>query len=135
MMHLALLSCCHEEVGQAYNYLFNTTFSFQKQAPQYEHTAGSSFCNRCGQTCIHGHHWEHTIGLGYQDCWVLNLCRKERQCFSITLLLHVAFDDSKDHLYPLQEEQFSFILCPGQVKQFTTQKKKHQQNNNLPPPQ
>lgn len=44
------------------------------------------------------------------------LCRKERHSFSITVLLHVASADSKDHPYPLQAERFSFIPCPGQVK-------------------
>lgn len=67
---------------------------------------------------------QHTTGMGH-----LHPNGEERHSCSITLLLPVAFDDSKDHLYLLWVEQFSFIPCPGQARQFTIHKKP--QNNNL----
>lgn len=127
MKHLALFSSCHWDVGQVHDSLFITTVSFQKQVPWSQCTSGSPSCNLCVQTRIHVHPWAPLgtyHGMGYQDWWVLNLHTKERWSFSITLSLHGAFDDSKDHLCLLQAEQLYFILHPGQVRQITTQKKK-----------
>lgn len=134
MKHLALFSSCHWEVGKCTITCSTPHFHSRNGHHDTNTHLGCHLATCMGKpapVCTPGLLWEHAIGLGgYQDCRALNFHRKERHSFSITLLLHLAFVDSKDHLYLFQAEQFSFILCPGQARQFTTQKN---QNNNLPP--